>query len=438
MRRLLLPLAALLISDALLLMGHGLQLTLLPIRAEIEQFTNTQVAVTGSAYFVGFVVGCVLAPFIIRRVGHIRAFAVLASGISALVLLFHALPYFEYWLLLRFFVGCCVSGLYMLIESWLNDQSTSRTRGTVLSIYTMINLIMIVVGQQLLRLAEPSAGLLFALSSIMISLAIIPVSLTLTLAPAPIHSVRLDFRRLWEISHVGVLGAVVSGLVTGAFWSLGPIFARGVGLDTAGLTLFMSAAVIGGAVFQLPLGRLSDHVDRRLVLLFTSLAGALFSALIVLLAVRGNALLILAGLWGGMVMTQYAIALAHAADNSHPEEFALVGSCMLLLLGLSSALGGPLAAFFMEWLGPTGLYTFSALSLVLSAVFITVRRKHHVLSEQPEAEPYRSTTLITSPAVYELDPRTEEHEPGLELQTDTEDTGGSDSADPRADGEFRA
>ncbi len=437
MRRLLLPIAALLLSDALLLVGQGIQLTLLPIRAGIEQFTNTQVAVTGSAYFIGFVVGCVLAPFIIRRVGHIRAFAVLASGFSVFALLFDALPYFEYWLLLRFFVGCCISGLYMIIESWLNDQASSQTRGTVLSIYTMINLVMIVVGQQLLRLAEPSAGLLFALSAIMISLAIIPVSLTLTLAPAPIHRVRMDFRRLWEISHVGVLGAVVSGLVTGAFWSLGPVFARGVGLNTGELTLFMSAAVIGGAAFQLPLGRLSDHIDRRLVLVVISLAGGVFSALIVLLAARGNALLILAGLWGGMVMTQYAIALAHAADNSSPEEFAMVGSCMLLLLGLSSALGGPLAAFFMEWLGPAGLYTFSALSLALSAAFIMVRRKYHVLSEQPESEPYRSTTLITSPVVYELDPRAEEYEPGPELEVESREAGDVESADFRTEGELR-
>ncbi|MFA5631415.1 MAG: MFS transporter [Porticoccaceae bacterium] len=409
MRRLLLPIAALLLSDALLLIGHGIQLTLLPLRAEIEGFTPIEVALTGSTYFVGFVVGCLVAPRMVRRVGHIRAFAVLASLFSATVLLFHSWPDVYPWLALRFVVGCCMSGLYMIIESWLNDRSTRETRGTLLSIYTVINLTMMIVGQQLLNLASPSAGTLFIIASVLLSLAIVPVSLTLTLAPAPVQSVPLDFRRVWQISHVAVLGAVCAGLVTGAFWSLGPVYARGVGMETAELTLFMSAVVLGGALFQLPLGKISDRFDRRLVLLFTALLGAIVSVLVVIFSHYPQALLVLAVFWGGTVMTQYAICLAHGADNAEPHEFILVGSCILMLFGLSSAMGGPLASLFMDYLGPVGLFIYASLSLVVFAVAVAIRRQQHVVPMIDETGPFRAAA-DTSPAVFALDPRTEEGE----------------------------
>ena len=406
MGRLLLPIAALLISDALLLIGHGIQITLLPLRAEIENFTPTEVALTGSCYFAGFVIGCLLAPHIIRRVGHIRAFAVLASVFSAVMLMFHGLPDFEAWLVLRFVVGCCISGLYMIIESWLNDRATAASRGTILSVYTVINLTMIVVGQQLLNLAEPSAATLFGLASVMLSLAIIPVCLTLSLAPAPLTPVRLDFRRVWEISHVAILGALASGLVTGAFWSLGPVFARGVGMNTANLTMFMSAVVLGGAIFQLPLGRLSDKLDRRVVVLGSSLVGALLSVAIVLFSYNPQVLLVLALLWGGMVMTLYAICLAHGADNAEPHEFVLVGSCILLLFGISSVFGAPLASLFIEFMGPGGMFVYAALCQVLFAVLVAVRRHQHIKPIIDETEHFRAMA-DTSPALFELDPRTE-------------------------------
>lgn len=404
MRRLLLPIAALLISDALLLVGHGIQITLLPLRAEMEGFTPTQVALTGSAYFTGFVLGCLVAPKILRRVGHIRSFAVLASLLSATVLLFHELPYFVPWLGLRFVVGCCVSGLYMIIENWLNNRTTRETRGAVLSIYTMINLTMMVAGQQLLNVADIASGTLFGLASVLLSLAIIPVCLTVTLAPTPVKPVPMDFRRVWQISHVAILGGLISGLVSGAFWSLGPLFARGVGMETPELTFFVSAVVLGGAIFQLPLGKLSDRLDRRVVLMFMALAGAVTSVLMVLFAQVTPVLLVLALVWGGMVMTQYSICLAHGADNAQPHEFVLVGSCILMLFGISSALGGPIASLFVEVLGPVGLFIYSALCLLVLAIAVAIRRQQNVRTALDDTEPFRAAA-DTSPAIFALDPR---------------------------------
>ncbi|WP_295871818.1 MFS transporter [uncultured Zhongshania sp.] len=407
MRRLLLPLTALLLSDALLLVGHGLMLTLLPLRAEIEQFTATQTGLTASTYFVGFVISCLVTPHIVRRVGHIRSFAVLATIFSAVVLLFHGLPSFVAWLVLRFVVGFCISGLYMVIESWLNDRATRETRGTILSLYTVINLSMIIVGQQMLNFADPSGPVLFGLAAILLSLAIVPVCLTATLAPTPMPVVKLNFRRLWQLSHVGMEGAITSGLVTGAFWALGPVYARGLGLDTSELTLFMSGAVLGGALFQLPLGRLSDRYDRRLVLYFNCLAGAAVSMVLVFVPAIGNLLLLLSVLWGGAVMTMYSICLAHTSDNAEASDFVLIGSGILFLFGCSSALGAPLASIFMSLLGPPGLFVFSAVCLLGFTLGISIRRKSHVLPLVDSTEPFVPVS-VTSPMIFELDPRTED------------------------------
>jgi MFS family permease len=263
---------------------------------------------------------------------------------------------------------------------------------------------MIIVGQQMLNFADPSGPLLFGLAAILLSLAIVPVSLTATVAPAPMQVVKLDFRRLWQLSHVGMEGAITSGLVTGAFWALGPVYARGLGLDTSQLTLFMSGVVLGGALFQLPLGRLSDRYDRRVVLYFISLAGALVSLLLVFVPVVGNGLLLLAILWGGTVMTMYSICLAHISDNADASDFVLVGSGILFLFGCSSAVGAPLASVFMALFGPAGLFAFSAVCLLGFTIGVSIRRKSHVVPILDATEPFVPVS-VTSPVIFELDPR---------------------------------
>ena len=429
---LLVPIAALLLSDALLLIGHGMLLTLLPLAAQTAGFSATEVALTGSSYFIGFVTGCLLAPAIVRRVGHIRSFAVLAASYSAVVLAFSILPQFVAWLLLRFLVGAAISGLYMIIESWLNERSTNETRGSILSIYTVINLLMITVGQQMLNLADAGSYQLFSLAAILLALAIIPVSLTLSLAPAPLPRVRLNLRKVWQQSHVGLGGAIVGGLVTGAFWALGPLYARSQGYETFQLTIFMTAVVLGGAVFQLPVGRLSDRYDRRVVVFVMALAGAAMSIVVAVMPslVQNKTFwlpILLAFLWGGAVMPQYAICLAHANDRAAQEDFVMVGSGMLLTLGICSAIGAPLASLTMRFIGPEGLFIYSAVCLFMFAAAIAVRRRTHVLPLHEENEPFRSTTDMATPAAYEMDPRTPEPEPEPEP-----DAGRENSADTGA------
>ena len=414
MLRALIPISSLLMSNAFLLLGHGLLLTLLPIAASEVGFSDTQVALTGSAYFLGFVSGCLATPYMLKRVGHIRSFAVLATSYSVVILIFPLLPEFYSWMLLRFIIGIVISGLYMIIESWLNGNANAQNRGSILSIYTTLNLIMVMCGQQLFNLGGTVEDvMLFSLAAILISIAIIPVSLTRSAAPAVVHRVKLNMFKVWQHSHIALIGAVVAGLVTGAFWSLAPIYAKDNNFDSSQLGLFLSATVLGGACFQLPLGKLSDRFDRRTVLMYAALVGSAVSLSFVYLphfitVFAGWPAFISAFFWGGSCMTLYAICLAHANDNATSDDFVEISSAMLITLGLSSAIGAPLASLAMKFMGPDGLYAFTSGSLIIFFIIVLFRRRSHIPpSILEEKEEFRTVTDMAGPAAYEMDPRTE-------------------------------
>ncbi|RBW45138.1 MFS transporter [Psychromonas sp. B3M02] len=409
----LIPVTSLLMSNALLLLGHGLLLTLLPIAANSFGFSDTQVALTGSAYFLGFVSGCLTTPFMLKRVGHIRSFAVLATSYTVVILIFPLLPEFYAWMLLRFLIGLVISGLYMIIESWLNGNATAQNRGTILSVYTTLNLIMVMCGQQLFNLGSVQDAMLFSLAAILISIAIIPISLTRHAAPVMVQQVKLNMYKVWEHSHIALIGAVVAGLVTGAFWSLAPIYAKTNDFNNIQVGLFLSSTVLGGACFQLPLGKISDKLDRRSVLMYSALIGSLVSLTFFYLpqfipSFAGWPAFISAFFWGGTCMTLYAICLAHANDNATSEDFVEISSAMLITLGLSSAIGAPLASVSMSQLGANGLYAFTGICLIIFFVIVLFRRRSHIPpSILEEKEEFRSVTDMAGPTAYEMDPRTE-------------------------------
>lgn len=412
MKTILIPIAALLLSHALLLVGHGLLLTMLPVAAIAAGFSDSEIAFTGSAYFLGFVFGCFTGPYVVRRVGHIRSFAVLATTYSAVVLLFPIIPGLLWWLIFRFVLGVLISGLYMIIESWLNERASNENRSTVLSIYTTLSMLMIMVGQQLFTFGSGNSNLLFAIAAILVSIAILPVSLTLSLAPAPLRTVKIDLPKLWQESRIAVVGVMIYGLVTGAFWALGPVYGRAAGYDNFELALYMSATVFGGAVFQLPVGRLSDHFDRRMVVFFLTIIGGITSLAVALTPVfvpglNKLILIFLAFIWGGSVMTLYAILVAHANDRATPDDFVTIGSGMLLILGLCSAIGAPLASLAMNAFGPKGFDIFIAICLFALAVATVVRRRTHTLSPVDVSEPFRAVNGMVTPTAYEMDPRTQ-------------------------------
>ncbi len=270
-----LSVSTLMASVAVLLMGNGLLGTLIPVRANLEAFSGIDIGILGSFYFVGFTLGCVTGPLLIARVGHIRTYLAFVA-VAAIAALVHVLATDVWvWWLTRATTGFSFSVLFIVIESWLNERSDNETRGTVLSIYMVINLTVLMLGQLMLTLADPRSFSLFVVAAILFLLAALPVAMTRAQSPNPIPVVWPRLMRLYRVSPVGAVVCFAVGLANGAFWSIGPLFPMDRGFGTPGIAFFMSAVVLGGAIGQWPLGRLSDTVDRRYVILAAALSAGL-------------------------------------------------------------------------------------------------------------------------------------------------------------------
>ena len=376
MIRVLSSVAPLLLGVAILLTGQGLQLTLLPVRANLEGFSTLSIGLMGGAYFFGFTLGCLRGSTLLRRVGHIRVFAAMTAAASAVPLL-HGL-WVETWLwwLLRFVTGYCFAVLYVVIESWLNEQSTNETRGMVFSAYTLITLTVLAVGQQMLLLYDPQQMNLFAIASAIVSIAAIPVVLSVVPTPTQAEEkVRLDLRRLVRFSPAGTLGCLASGLANGPFWALAPVFVAGYSSDVSLAAWFMTAAVLGGALGQWPLGFWSDRVDRRWVIAFAALMGMLVGLVSWLFfsSMSPALLMALGAAWGAVAFPLYAVSVAHCNDHARPGEYVMISSGLLLMYGIGAIAGPFIASLAMQWMGSGGLFLYTALIHLLLLAYVGLR-----------------------------------------------------------------
>lgn len=374
LRQSMVSVAALLLSVSVLLMGGGLLGTLVPVRANLELFSGIDIGILGSFYFLGFTLGCVSGPLLIARVGHIRTYLAFVS-VASIAALVHALSVDPWtWWLMRAITGFCFSVLFIVIESWLNERSDNATRGTVFSIYMVINLTVLMLGQMMLTLANPQTFALFAAAAILFSLAALPVAMTRSPSPEPIPVVRPRLIRLYQLSPVGFMGCFAVGLANGAFWSLGPVFAMNRGLNTAGIALFMSAVVLGGAIGQWPLGKLSDLVDRRYVILANCVGAALAAIVLSLLPLSGETAMLIAGFgFGAFALPLYALSVAHANDFTAPSDYVETSSGLLLVLGLGSSIGPTLSSWLDSLSAVQALFIYTAFVHVLIGGFVVWR-----------------------------------------------------------------
>jgi MFS family permease len=401
MRNVLPAISSLLFAVAILIMGNGLQSMLLPVRASFEKFDAIEIGVMGSSYYLGFVLGCIYGSRAIQRVGHIRTFTAL-SAIASTVVLVHGISVEPLtWAALRAVTGFCFAGLYLVIESWLNERASNENRGLVMGIYTMINLSVIVAGQMMLTLGNPSQFPLFAYASILVSLAAVPVAMTRTEQPAPLTEVRLRPAKLYRVSPVGLVGVFFAGIATGAFWTLGPAYAIEAGADAREAAIFMSVAVLGGALVQWPIGRLSDRIDRRIVMVGACAVGALAAGALVLIgAEKSLNVALLAAVFGAASMPLYAICAAHMFDLVERSNLVETSSGLLLGNGVG-AIAGPLAAsFLMRLTGPGGLFLATGgAHLVLGAFIIWRMTRRAALPAGQRAEFDLTTTAPTMAAL---------------------------------------
>ncbi|WP_373188278.1 MFS transporter [Halopseudomonas sp.] len=369
MIKILLPIAALLSGIALLLLGTGLLNTLLALRGSGEGFSDQTLGLLGSAYFAGFILGTWLCPKLIRRMGHVRAFAFLAAAgsVSALV---HALLVDPVtWLILRMIFGVSLVGIYTVIESWLNTQAPPERRGQVFAIYMAVNLGSLAVAQQLLRLDSPMAFSLFALTAILITAALMPVVATRLSQPVIGNTRGLSLRRLWEAAPVACSAALLSGLAMGGFWGLGAVYAGRMGMDTAQIATFVSLVIIAGAALQWPLGMLSDQIDRRMALAIISAIAVAGGLLMALLGQFGQWLLLAAAVFGGGSFAVYPAAVAHLIDHLHHEDILSGNASLLMLHGLGAAVGPALAGWLMGMTVPLALPLFFAVMFGLCGLY---------------------------------------------------------------------
>ncbi len=400
--------AALVLAAAILICGNGLQNTLLSVRANIEGFPLWQIGLLTSAYFVGFIGGCRQTPAIVRRVGHIRAFTALASLASASALAHAIAVEAPIWVGLRIITGFALAGLQMIIESWINERTTNEARGKVLASYRIVDLGATMAGQALLTLADPAGFVLFAIISILISISLVPVALTTSVAPRPITQAKLNIGKLVAVSPVAAFGSLAVGAANGAFWSVGPVYVQTVGYDVSVVATFVSAVVLGGAVAQWPLGFISDAVDRRYVII--AVAGLCAGAGVFLSSFGGAGFpMLMAGTiaFGLFAMPLFGLCIAHANDRAEPDEYLETNGGLFLLYGVGSV-GGPLAgaALMMNFGAPTLFLYTSAIYTVLAifGVFRTIARR----GVPADAREKFVAVPRTSPTVFEIDPRTDE------------------------------
>ncbi len=379
---------ALLLGIALIMLGNGLQGSLLGLRASMEGFSTATIGIVMTGYYAGFLVGSVLVPKLLKNVGHIRVFAALASlaSVSALVHPVFLLPFA--WILLRLVTGFSYAGLYVVAESWLNDVATNETRGQLLAIYMGIMLAATGAGQFLLNLSSPGGMELFVLISVLVSLAVVPISLTVSPAPrfdAPEH---IGIGAVYRASPLGVVGAMGTGMNYGAIFSMGAVYGNDIGMPVSWIAYFMASIYFGGMLLQWPIGKISDRLDRRQVILAVTIVATLAVLAAAFIGEHSRVgLLVLIAIFGGMSLPLYSLFIAHTNDHLRNEQMVAASATLVLVGGLGAIMGPTLCASVMSLLGPVGFFWYLVAvhaGLAGFAVYRMTRRAPTPRDEQRE------------------------------------------------------
>ena len=359
----------LLLGILLLMVGNGMQGTLLGIRGGIEGIPTFQMSVVITSYYGGFLLGSLTVPDLIKNVGHVRVFAALGSLISAVLVLFAVEPHWISWTLLRFLIGFCFCGVYVTAESWLNAGSTNENRGQALSLYMIVQLLGIVVAQALLNVGDPAGYLLFIIPSVLVSLAFTPILLSAQPAPQFQTIKRMSFARLYRASPLGCVGIFLIGGVFAVLSGMSSVWGAQIGLSVAQISLFVAAIYAGGLVLQYPIGWISDRYDRRKLVLGMSAIGGL-CGLVVVAAQPGTVGLVIAGaIMGGVANPVYALLLAYTNDYLDQSDMASASAGLLFIYGIGS-MGGPIiTGWMMGVIGPDGYWVYMGVLLALLTAY---------------------------------------------------------------------
>ncbi len=395
-------LVPLLTAAGILLAGNGLQGTLIAVRGAQEGFPAAMIGLMGSAYFLGFVGGCMYVPRLLRSVGHIRTFSALAAIAASATLLLVMVVDVYVWLLLRLLLGFCFSGLFTTVESWINAGVSNRDRARVLSLYRLIDLAAVTGSQFLLPLFGTAGFVLFGMIAIMTAMSLVPVSLADRSNPAPPAAFRFDLKPLWLVSPVACVGCISIGLTNSSFRLVGPLYAQEIGLSLTSVASFMSAGIVGGAVLQYPLGALSDRTDRRIALLLATsgacLAGVYLSWFAGSVEWR-NYLGIF--VFGAFALPLYSLSAAHANDHAQEGDFVMVAAGLTFFFSIGAMAGPVISALLIRYVGPQALFSYTSVVHLILVFYTLWRMRVRAAVPVPMRERFVSL-LRTSPVFFRI------------------------------------
>ena len=410
----------LLLGVAILVLGNGLQGSLLGVRAGLEGFAEGLTGLIMAGFYAGFLMGSLAVPKLVQRVGHVRVFGALASLASAAVLLHVIWLSVPGWIVIRLVTGFCFAGLYIVCESWLNDRATNETRGQLLAVYMVIVTGGMAVGQYLLTLADPGGFVLFALISILISVCLLPMMLGAAAQPGFLAPQAMTLKRLIRVSPAGTFGTFLAGLAHSVLLTLSVVYAGRIGFDLTDIANFMAAMLMGAVLLQLPIGRLSDGTDRRRIILALSVIAAIACA--ALPWQEGASIwraILAATAIGGMSFPLYAICVAYVNDYLQPQEMVGASAGLYVIYGVGATIGPLVAGPLMQAFGPLGFSLYLAVAHTVLAAFVIYRMTVREAAPIETQSPYAPMPLRAGQISAQMNPDAE-----LPAEADTPVQGG--------------
>lgn len=402
MRQVLASSSALLLGMLLLMIGNGLQGSVLGVRGDMEGFSTFALSIVMSGYFLGFLGGSQITPHLIRRVGHVRVFAALGSFISAALIIFPTLTDPVVWTILRVVLGFCFSGVYVTAESWLNNSTTNEMRGKTLSAYMIVQMVGMVIAQGILSLGDPSGYILFIVPSVLVSISFAPILLSVSPTPPYETSKPMTLRRLYEVSPLGCVGMFLMGGVFAAQMGMASVYAIQAGFSLPEVSTFIAAIFVGAVVFQMPIGWISDRIDRRLVILGAAAVGGAACVVGSLIGANLYVAIGVALLSGGMATPLYSLLIAHTNDYLDPDDMAGSSGGLIFINGVG-AVGGPvIAGWLMGVFGPSGYWLLQAVLMLSIVAYAGWRMTRRAAIPVDETAAYVAVMPSTTPIASEV------------------------------------
>ena len=381
----------------LLMIGNGLQGTLLGIRGKIEGFTTLEISMVMSAYFVGFLLASKLVPMMLRSVGHVRVFSALGSFISAVLILFPVVTEPWAWIVLRAIIGFCFCGVYVTVESWLNSAATNQTRGQAMSLYLVVQMVGIVTAQGLLNVADPAGFVLFIIPSVLVSISFAPILLWPSPAPTFETTKPMNIPGLFRTSPLGCVGMFLLGGIFACSFGMSAVFGAEAGYSVRQISLYVAVIYLGGMLCQFPIGYISDKMDRRLLILIVSVVGAVAMIPGYFFAEVFWVVLVLGFLLGGMSNPLYGLLVAYTNDFLETSDMAAASAGLLFINGMGAIAGPLIVGWLMGRIGPEGYFVFLAALMLAIAAYALWRMSRRIVIWRRQAAGERASYVVTAP-----------------------------------------